>query len=308
MTRQRSPNLLSGFGIVASERGTAVAIHLNAVRGVSAILVVLGHGRSLFFRDYSQGDPVGWVGKFIYAVTGLGHEAVLVFFVLSGFFISASVYKKCRDGAWSWSSYGIDRGCRIYLVLVPGLLLTLALDWLGLFLFADSPVYQGTLSNAVPCPVEARLGQQIVLGNLCALQTVAFPPLGSNSALWSLSNECWYYALFPLLVVSIVFPLPLWRRAAGFLLMTILLVFLGRNHVFYFLVWLLGAALPLLPQCLSGKPTRLRAATGLSILTFACADVGAAKNPDRACRSGTLAHSRVLFRRLLPPSLPFTLP
>ena len=48
------------------------------------------------------------------------------------------MYRKCRDGVWSWRSYAIDRGCRIYLVLIPGLLLTLALDSLGLLLFGVS--------------------------------------------------------------------------------------------------------------------------------------------------------------------------
>ena len=48
------------------------------------------------------------------------------FFVLSGFFISASVIKDCRAKRWSWSGYAASRCTRLYVVLLPGLLLTLS--------------------------------------------------------------------------------------------------------------------------------------------------------------------------------------
>ena len=64
---------------------------LDIVRGVSAFLVLLGHARYLYF-----GTPVGvsksplWQ-QFFYGVTGLHHEAVVMFFVISGFGALSSI-------------------------------------------------------------------------------------------------------------------------------------------------------------------------------------------------------------------------
>lgn len=48
-----------------------------------------------------------------------GHEAVMVFFVLSGFFIGTSVLESFRERRWSWRAYLINRLTRLQLVLVP---------------------------------------------------------------------------------------------------------------------------------------------------------------------------------------------
>ncbi|WP_068772130.1 acyltransferase family protein [Termitidicoccus mucosus] len=54
------------------------------------------------------------------------------------------------------------------------------------------------------------------------LQTVAVPVFGTNSPLWSLANEFWYYVLFPLLCWAVAWKRPMRAMAAaglcGFLL------------------------------------------------------------------------------------------
>ncbi len=67
------------------------SIHLDAIRGVSALAVMLYHLRGLFFVDYPFLTNKTLFWKALYAVTGYGHQAVIVFFVLSGYFIGASV-------------------------------------------------------------------------------------------------------------------------------------------------------------------------------------------------------------------------
>jgi peptidoglycan/LPS O-acetylase OafA/YrhL len=44
-------------------------------------------------------------------------------FVLSGFLISSTVLRSQVSGDWSWRDYAINRSIRLYVVLIPGLLL-----------------------------------------------------------------------------------------------------------------------------------------------------------------------------------------
>jgi len=69
------------------------SVHLDAVRSLAAFDVVIGHARNLFLQPYESIAFPSYLDKVIYFVTGLGHQAVIAFFVLSGFFIGASVFK-----------------------------------------------------------------------------------------------------------------------------------------------------------------------------------------------------------------------
>ena len=67
---------------------------LDVVRGLSAIAVCAGHLRSVMFVDYSNLQTPSLLQKVFYGLTGLGHQAVMVFFVLSGFFVGGSILRK----------------------------------------------------------------------------------------------------------------------------------------------------------------------------------------------------------------------
>src|SRR5262245_43740160 len=94
-----------------------VSVHLDVIRGVAAVAVLGGHIRGLFFAEYNQlaAHPL-WV-TVMYGVTSLGHQAVMVFFVLSGFLVGGSVLKNLDN--WSWRDYLINRLTRLYVVLLP---------------------------------------------------------------------------------------------------------------------------------------------------------------------------------------------
>jgi peptidoglycan/LPS O-acetylase OafA/YrhL len=131
------------------------------------------------------------------------------------------------------------------------LALTLLWDKVGLSLFPDNPVYSGA-----PRPwqhdffsVGDRLTLQALLGNLCFVQTIWVPPLGSNDPLWSLSFEFWYYLLFPCGWLALFGKTtPRWQRAlyAAFCAAGLLIV--GKTIALYFPIWLLGTAIHLLPR------------------------------------------------------------
>jgi peptidoglycan/LPS O-acetylase OafA/YrhL len=75
---------------------------------------------------------------------------------------------------------------------------------------------------------------------------VIVPSLGSNGPLWSLSNEFWYYILFPCLCLLLLGN-STWRRVAccGVIL---LVSTVGLGLMALFPVWLLGAVLGLVPR------------------------------------------------------------
>ena len=219
--------------------------HLDMLRGLAALAVLLWHWRNLFYADYHGiQEPGALVGAF-YFVTGFGHQAVMVFFVLSGYFIGASVMRAVDLGTWSWRAYLINRTSRLWVVLLPALALGAAWDLTGLALFGTDGTYggrdPGLGSTVIGYAVEGRLGWGIALGNALFVQVFVVPPLGSNGPLWSLAYEWWFYVLFPLCALALAKGTrPLARLgyalAAGALAWAI-----GRLFVIYFLIWLLGA-------------------------------------------------------------------
>src|SRR6202030_2366669 len=83
----------------------------------------------------------------LYFLTGFGHQAVMVFFVLSGFLISSSVMSSQMSGTWSWRDYAINRSSRLYVVLIPGLLFGLLWDKLGSSLFSSTGIYSHSIEG-----------------------------------------------------------------------------------------------------------------------------------------------------------------
>jgi peptidoglycan/LPS O-acetylase OafA/YrhL len=227
------------------ERGSAI---LDMLRAASAALVMIGHVRGLFFVPYADVADKGWVKQALYFITGLGHEAVMVFFALSGFFISANIFHAFGTGRWKWDWYLGRRVTRLSVVLLPTLLIGLAFDKAGLALFgADGPYGGGEgYGHIIVAPVAERLGWTVFLGNAAYLQEIFVPTFGSNGPLWSLSYEFWYYLLFPCLVVA-GFGRGLARRAIHGLAAAAIALLVGERILLYFLIWLFGVGAFLTP-------------------------------------------------------------
>src|SRR5437868_5279704 len=103
-----------------SNRGSTF---LDLVRGLSALAVMAGHLRGLFFVPFDQANaPTALIGA-VYFLTSLGHQAVVVFFVLSGYFIAGNVLRSLADQSWNWRGYLTRRLVRLSIVLIPALLL-----------------------------------------------------------------------------------------------------------------------------------------------------------------------------------------
>lgn len=230
-------------GIRANDPANSRYPQLDLIRGVAACAVAGGHLRNLFFQDYEKLQSPSAFCKVLYFLTGLGHEAVVVFFVLSGFVIANSIVASIGKGTWSWRGYLISRLTRLWVVLIPAILLGVFLDKAGISSLVGGGIYRCVGFGHVLRGTEPeQLSPTVVAGNLLFLQTILVPTVGSNSPLWSLANEFWYYIAFPLLLLAC-------QRGKSTLLRILLalgalsvLALVGSGISTYFSIWLMGCA------------------------------------------------------------------
>jgi len=222
---------------------------LDLIRGAAALLVFISHWRNLFFVDYAAIDRYQPLLLPAYALTSLGHSAVTIFFVLSGFLVGGSCLQQFRSTRFSWKSYAIARSSRLYTVLIPALCLGAALDFLGSAYFAQHGLYSGVETrNVIAGPPALNLSLGVFAGNATFLQTIAVPTLGSNSPLWSLANEGWYYVLFPICLFAMSRSGDLAKRIVFSVASVGILVFVGKQIAAYYAVWLIGVGVAALPK------------------------------------------------------------
>lgn len=238
----------------------------DLVRGGSAVLVCFSHLVKALFYPYSQVGG-GAFSKAFYFISSLGHTSVLVFFVLSGFFVGGSVLSKGKD--FSLSNYANARIIRLWVVLIPALILTAFVDlWLGSI---EPEMLSGAYANQFGSGPDANYDASwfSLAGNIFFLQNTIVPVFGSNGPLWSLANEFWYYVLFPLLFIFLGggrFSLTM--RGVAFLVF-ILVILLFTHFLVGFIVWLLGVALYRVPTCKRHSV----AIASLSFMFFLCAAI-----------------------------------
>ena len=198
------------------------------------------HCHNLFFVDC--GTALGSSAHphlmyLLYAFGSAGREAVVVFFVLSGYLIGGSVFRSLDQGRWSWKSYLTHRFVRLWLVLIPALVLCAFWDTARIALGGARGA--GLLAAAHAEGVTLKL----FLSNVFFLQSVRTTTFGSDRVLWSLAAEFWYYMLFPLGLLALRRSVAVRARvayAAGFL---VIAAFVGRPLIGLFPVWLYGVLL-----------------------------------------------------------------
>ena len=215
-------------------------IWLDLFRGLAAVEVFLSHLRSLMFKSYGT-ESSGIFKKAFYFFTGFAHQAVIVFFVLSGFFITDTIFRSLDKGKFTPAGYGTDRLVRLWIVLIPGLILTFIIDTVGLHFFGTNQAYTGIFYMG-DISVANHLTAANFIGDIFFLQGILVTTFGSNSPLWSLANEFWYYALFPI-IVFIFRKNSIGVKLLLMLSTMIILLFIGKDISLYFLIWLIGSGL-----------------------------------------------------------------
>lgn len=204
------------------------SILISALRSIAALQVVAAHLRGELFPSLKTvADPSLWYQGLAF-FTGFSHIAVVIFFLLSGWLVGGSLLNKLGEPN-CMMSYAIDRLTRMWIVLVPAFVLTLAIGTI------TQTVDPGRVSYAP----DNEYSWSTFWGNLFGLQGMAVPRFGGNFSLWSLANEMWYYALFPLLLLPVVGQRGI-TKVAGLAACAIIGYLLLFDLMLYFLIWLLG--------------------------------------------------------------------
>ena len=221
--------------------------HLDLLRGLASLTVLVGHARFMLNIFHDKGTEAWWGGggRYVAPLTmgpnsmNPAHQAVVVFFVLSGALVGGSVIRDQKRGVFQWDNYLIKRLSRLLTVLLPALIIGLLLDLLSVKMLSHPSL--NLLGLTKP---HFNLGFSTFLLNLFFLQNLDsthVPSFGSNIALWSLSFEFWYYLLFPVLMFAVTRGTKE-SRIVYIVLGTVLSLLLWRDALLSFPVWLMGAA------------------------------------------------------------------
>ena len=231
---------------------------IDAMRGFAALLVAYFHCRQVewvgmqsFHHIAGKSLDLNTIVAYMTLPIAWGSAGVPIFFVISGYCIHRSAAQRLANNP----AYRLDamnfwarRFARIYPVLFAALVLTLALDWTSLHF---PPVNHKILD----------IGPRAFFVNLFSLQGVAGKTYGSNGALWTLSLEVQFYAVYPLLFAL--------RRRLGMMpvlgliaLVNIASVFVfERNDLQFFtsfwFSWTLGAWIAELQVKREAQPKRM---------------------------------------------------
>ncbi|MET0858733.1 MAG: acyltransferase [Telluria sp.] len=203
---------------------------ISVLRGIAAIEVAAAHLRALMYPGLRKmTDNSLWFQGFA-ILTGIAHQAVLVCFVISGWLVGGSLLNKLGQREML-VNYAIDRVTRLWTVLIPTFVLTL--------LFA---VYTNTVtSTGIDYSSANEYSAVSFVGNLFGLQRIVLPDFGGNFALWSLTNETWYYIMFPMLALLFT-ARGIATRGGCLVALVLLTVWIPTAIMLYFTIWLLGVA------------------------------------------------------------------
>jgi peptidoglycan/LPS O-acetylase OafA/YrhL len=185
----------------------SLSVYLDLIRVLAAAFV---------FFDHSP----GYTGGFLWRLSGFGHQAVMFFFVLSGFVIAYVTDIKERSGG----EYAVNRLARIYSVALPALVLTIALYYLGKWI---DPLAYPNLDGKLSSP-GAMIFKALFFLNQSWSPTIIF----SNIPYWSLGYEVLYYVFFGLAVFT--------KGKTRLALLLLALLLMGPSVCMALPIWLMG--------------------------------------------------------------------
>jgi len=215
---------------------------LDFLRATAALLVLFKHTHLAYFHYTDALAQPGLFLKLFYFVTDLDREAVVIFFVLSGFLIGGSLADSMQRGSFDLVRYLIARFARIYIVYIPALVITEAIFYFGSHLLSDPAAVDNRPLISQQQMHFGRVSEAIC--HLAGLQGFSCPVWAQNQPLWSLGYEWALYLFAPAIIGLIV-----WEASPGLRLMAIALVcaiavtvcHYPNDVVFWFSAWFFGA-------------------------------------------------------------------
>ncbi|PKH86063.1 acyltransferase family protein [Colwellia sp. Bg11-28] len=187
-----------------------LSVYLDLCRFTAALVVVLAH---MVVFDIATGEWIEWLPL-------SGRDAVILFFLLSGYVIAYTTEKKQSD----IREYFVSRATRIYSVAIPIIALTVSLDLIGLQFNPEN--YTGLYQYE-----KLYIYIPFHLSFLGEIWTISEQPF-TVTPYWSLGYEVWYYVLFAALYF--------YSGIKRVVIFTLLFVFVGYKLWLLFPLWLAG--------------------------------------------------------------------
>jgi peptidoglycan/LPS O-acetylase OafA/YrhL len=187
------------------------SIYLDLVRFLAALMVVIYH--SDMRKLISEPLPL----------SGHGHAAVIIFFVLSGYVISYIASTRERTPIDYWSS----RLSRFYSLAIPAVLLCPLLDLAGQAMAPEFYVGKATHDFWWLRIITSLL----YVNEIWTVSIMSF----SNVPYWSLCYEMWYYVLFAMMTFM--------SGKKRVLFITFTALFVGPKILLLVPIWVLGVVL-----------------------------------------------------------------
>jgi peptidoglycan/LPS O-acetylase OafA/YrhL len=192
---------------------------LEAIRGFAAIYVMLGH---VFI------NKVTFFGVNFSIIFRFGQEAVILFFLMSGFVIQYSFENSTNK---SFSGFFLKRFFRIYIPL------------LCVFV-ANIIVVMIEQKSTIPINITELIGNFLMMQDVSSLkQNVICSPFMGNVPLWSLSYEWWFYMIF--FFISVKFKKESSKIVLLISLLSVISYLFLPNFInrllMYLLIWWIGA-------------------------------------------------------------------
>jgi peptidoglycan/LPS O-acetylase OafA/YrhL len=208
---------------------------LDLARFGAALLVTFGHVRSLYFDSITKVQDAGIATKAFYLVTSLQHEAVVLFFVISGFFVGGAAHRSLSEKRFRLVPYLAARFSRIYIVFVPALLLGGALTLGGLSTFPDTRFYSER--PLFPSNFDPAWSWSDIPCHVACLQGLICKGTSFNPPLWSIGYEWPLYLMAPLLIGVWFLPIKLIWRVASMVVTLALILYVVGGHRWNLLMW-----------------------------------------------------------------------
>ncbi len=188
------------------------SLYLDLIRFSAALTVFISH---FAFTRLTGGTYSG------FRELHIGSDAVIVFFVLSGYVIAYVANTRDKD----FTNFALNRLSRLYSVVIPALILTVIVDKWG---SSIDPVSYDGWWYADKQPVLRILANLFFVNELWFYGIRPF----TNSPFWSLSYEFWYYVLF---AASFYF-----KGYVRLILILLTLLVAGPKIMILLPIWLMG--------------------------------------------------------------------
>jgi hypothetical protein len=197
--KSHAQHAASFLPLAARSQPDSNSIHsllIALLRGLAALQVAAAHLRAEIFPGLREMADPPLAYQLLAFATGFAHQAVVVFFLISGWLVGGSLLNKLGQPRRPAQLCDRPRDAPVDGAAAGPVLM-----------LASAP---GPAPSTAPAPISRprTIIRSPASPAICWACRPCCSPFGGNYALWSLANETWYYVQFPLLLLVFTGPQP----------------------------------------------------------------------------------------------------